>query len=273
MNRRISRTISLLALAALLAAVVLLPMWFTLVGSVSSSAELERLYGTASVLPRSFSLEGWYQVLLGTPRYLQKFWNSLLLCLCIVLGQTAVSVLGGYAFSKCRFAGQSALFFLLIIAMIMPVQVTLVPNYIILNRLYLLNTPLALILPPVFSPFGTFLMAQAFRQVPEELLDAARLDGAGTGRILRSVLVPLGKGWLVCLVLLTFLDAWNMVEQPITFLQDPMQYPLSVSLVYSGMQDLAVGFACGILAMLPAMFLYFFFSDDLLDSVDIAALK
>ena len=123
-----------------------------------------------------FTLSYYYQVFLAQEQYLLRFWKSLGLCLCITAGQVVVSTLAGYGFAKCRFPGKNVLFFLLMVLMIMPLQVTLVPNYIMLDRLGLLDTYYALVLPMIFVPLGTFIMTQSFQAVPNEIIEAARLD-------------------------------------------------------------------------------------------------
>ena len=174
--------------------------------------------------------EGAREILWEEPFTLYRFWNSLLLCSAITLGQMLVSCWAGFALAKYPIPGKGYLTTLLVILMLLPLQVTLVPSYLILDALGLLNTIWALILPSVFSPFGTVVMWITFRAVPEDLLDAARLDGASEHRILWRIALPVGKGGAASLLLLTFVDAWNMVEQPMVFLSNTANYPISVYL-------------------------------------------
>ena len=106
----------------------------------------------------------YYDVFLGSPQYLLRFWKSMGICLCIVAGQLVVSVLAGYGFAKCEFKGRDAILFVLMILMVLPLQVTLAPNYIMLDKLGLLDTYSALILPSIFVPLGTFILTQSFMQ-------------------------------------------------------------------------------------------------------------
>ena len=274
-----------LFLFTVLGALVLFPVVYTVAGSFMSPAEVLHYYqavqspaqGAASarlhLVPDLISLESFYQILLRRPDYLIKFWNSLLLCAGIVAGQMAVSCLGGFAFAKYRFRGKGVLFYLLIILMMMPVQVTLVPNYIVLDRMGLLDSWWALVMPAAFLPFGTFLMTQIFRSVPDEIVDAARLDGASTLGVLVRVLVPAGKGGFISLVLLSFIDAWNMVEQPMVFLTDPVRYPLSVFLATVSRQNFSMSFACGVLAMAPVLLLFLFFNEELVEGIEFSGIK
>ena len=124
---------------------VVVPILFTLVNSFST--------GTAyGLLPQQWSLAGWYEVLIRRPHYLVKFWNSLILSVAIAAGQALVASLAGYAFSKFRFPGREPLFFIVIIVMMMPYQVTLVSNYFVIRGLGLMGSWAALIIPAVFSP-------------------------------------------------------------------------------------------------------------------------
>ena len=203
-----------------------------------------------------FSLEAVYKVFLATPEYLLVFWRTIALCGVMVAGQVILSVLAGLGFAKYDFPGKKLWFFLLLVVMVLPLQVTLVPNFRILGTLNLLDTQWALVLPALFAPLGTFLMTQSFRAVPDEILEAAQLDGASTFTILWRILVPCGKNGLACVIVLTFLEAWNMVEQPMAYLKDSAQYPLSVSLATTGARDQVVQLACCLLALLPPLLLF-----------------
>lgn len=203
-----------------------------------------------------FSLEAVYKVFLATPEYLLVFRRTIALCALMVGGQVVLSVLAGLGFAKYDFPGKGLWFFLLLVVMVLPLQVTLVPNFRILGTLNLLDTQWALMLPALFAPLGTFLMTQSFRAVPDEILEAAQLDGASTFTILWRVLVPCGKNGLACVIVLTFLEAWNMVEQPMAYLKDSAQYPLSVSLATTGARDQVVQLACCLLALLPPLLLF-----------------
>lgn len=238
----------------LLCVIVLFPAVYMLVGTIRSPESL-------------------CQVLLRQPDYLYRFWKSLALGIAVVFVHAVVSCLGGFAFAKFLFRGKRGLYFLMIVLMMMPLQVTLVPSYIILDKLHLLNTWAALALPSMFSPFGTVLMTQAFRSVPDEILDAARVDGADTWQVLWQILVPAARGGLISLILLTFVDAWNMVEQPMVFLSEPADYPLSVFLAVVNDTNQSLSFACGLLAMLPVLLLFLYFKDELAEGVEFTGVK
>lgn len=267
-----------------LGALVLFPAIYTLCSSFMSPAEVSQYYAAAMgqqgnaqagfhLMPDAFSLEGYYMVFLRSTDYLMKFWYSLFLCLAISAGQILVSVLGGFAFAKYPIPLKRGIFFVLMVLMMMPVQVTLVPNYIILDGMKLLDSWLALILPMAFLPFGTVFMAQIFKGIPDGVIDAARLDGAGTFHIIFQVAAPIGKGGVISVFLLSFVDAWNMVEQPITFLRDTLRYPLSVFLASVNQVDFELSFVCGVLAALPMLLLFFFFHEELTQGIELSGVR
>ena len=242
------------------------------------------LVAAVSLLPfcflflRSFwdggvTLQPYYDVFLSTSRYLDSFWRSLGLTCTVAVGQLAVSVPAGFCFAKRSFPGKRVLAFLLVALLVLPVQVTLVPNYLMLKNLGLLNTYAALILPALFAPLGTFLLGQSFRSIPNALLDAARLDGCGTIGLLWRIVMPMRKGTMACVAILAFLDAWNMVEQPLAYLRSFQEYPLSVGLAYAAPQGVAVQMVCCLLAALPPLFLFAFFSQDLVDGIVLGEVK
>lgn len=219
------------------------------------------------------TLQYYYQVFLGESQYLLRFWRSLGLSLVIAAGQVVVSLLAGYGFAKCRFPGRNILFFLLMVLMIMPLQVTLVPNYIMLEEMGLLDTYYALALPAIFVPLGTFIMANSFKSVSNDIIEAARLDGCGTFGIILRIAAPMNKSALVCTLLLSFLDGWNMVEQPMVYLKDFADFPIAVGLASVPPEDPTVQLVCCILVMLPPLFLFSYYNRELVEGIAIGGEK
>ena len=254
-----------LAFLGFFAFFAVLPILYTLLHSFSGGSSY-------TLFPSPLSLQGYYQVFLRQPDYLIQFWNSMLLASAIAAGQTAVSCLAGYALSKFRFPGREAFFFFVIVLMMMPAQVTLVSGYVVLDAMGLLDTMAALILPGCFSPFGVFLLRQVFDTCPDEMLEAARLDGAGYLRVLFRVLVPRSRAGVGSLVLLTFIDAWNMVEQPLVYLRDPYDYPLSIFLSRMEGDNIGVLCTCGVLAAVPVLLLFFYYDEDLGEGIALSQL-
>lgn len=240
-------------LALLLALICIFPFVFVLAGSFWREGAL--------------SWQAYYDVFLASPQYLNRFWKSLGMCVCIALGQVAVSTLAGYGFAKYRFPGKNLIYFCLMILMILPLQVTLVPNYIMLDKLHMLGTEKALILPGIFLPLGTFLMTQCFKSLSDEVIDQARVDGCNLLETMIRIAVPMSRGALVCAGLLSFLDAWNMVEQPIAYLKEFAKYPLSVALAYVSPEQAVRQFVCCILVLLPPLALFSCFNKELVEGI------
>lgn len=209
----------------------------------------------------------YYDVFIAQSQYLDRFWRSFFLGGGIAVGQMLVSVFAGYGFAKCRFPGRNVLFFGLIVLMIVPLQVTMTANYIVLNKMKLLDTYLSLLLPSVFVPLGAFIMTQSFRAIPTETLEAAKLDGAGTFRILTRIAVPMSRSGMVCTMLLSFLDGWNMVEQPIVYLKDFADYPLAVALASVPAEEPTVQLVCCILTAIPPVLLFAWFNRELVEGI------
>lgn len=182
-------------------------------------------------------------------------------------------MLAAYAFSQLRFRLREPLFFAYIVVMLMPFQVTLVPNYIMANSLGLLNSEWSIILPGMFNAFGVFLMRQFMQVVPYSYIEAARMDGAGHLRILLTIVLPMCRSGIAALAVLAFIDNWNMVEQPLIFLKDAIKQPLSVYLAYISEDDIGLAFAASVIYMLPAILLMLHAEKELVEGVQLSGVK
>ena len=246
---------------------------FVALFAVVSIAPFVHVIRNSFMTDAGFSARSYYDVFLSDPEFLVRFWKSILMCVAIAVGQLLASILAGYGFAKCRFPGRNLMFFLLMLLMILPIQVTLVPNYIMLDQIHLLNTYHALIWPSIFVPLGTFILRQSFNSIPDSIIDAAQLDGCGTARTISLVAVPMNRSGIVCVLLLCFIDGWNMVEQPITYLKDFAQYPLSVALAYALPANASFGLVCCLLAFIPPLFLFTYFNQELVEGITLAEVK
>ena len=207
------------------------------------------------VVAEEFSLIQYYELLLRSPEFLMKFLNSIILTVPIILGQIAVSALGAYAFAKIEFPYKNILFFLFILLMVMPYQVTLVPMFIMLKKVNLIGNYSSIILPNVFSTFGVFLLTQFIRSIPDEQCQAAKVDGAGHLKILLRIIIPQCNGAISSLAILCFIDNWSMVEQPLILLTDERQ-PMSTFLSKINETSQGVAFAASVLFIIPAILVF-----------------
>ena len=251
-----------------MAALFALPVLVTLTSSFMGAAELSEVYEKSTevlirVIPKMVTLNGYYNLLFASGTYLSMFWNSVLLAVAIAAGSVLAGLVMGYVLAKVRFRGRDKLRFAYIVVMMMPFQVTLLPNYIVLKQMGLYNTNWALILPGIFSPFGVFLLNQFIRSMPDEVVEAATLETASPLRVLSQIVAPMVYPAILALFLLSFADAWNMVEQPLILLQDRWRYPLSLALNDIRSAEPTVAFAGSVLYMLPIVLLYWLFHEEL----------
>jgi len=253
------------------ACLMLFPVFYTVTSSFMGRQEILYYYGNITkgtssaflhLLPDRLSLSAYYEILLAQPNYLIKFWNSLLMTFCIIVGQLVVCVPAAYALAKFQLKHKTFYVYLVIVLMMMPLQISLVTNYWVLDKLNLIGSYLAIILPNIFSPFSLFLLYRGFCNVDQSVIEAAKLDGASDFMVLLQIAVPNAKNAICATVLMAYVSAWNMVEQPLLFLDNPAQYPLSIFLAQAGTGNLQTGFSSGVLAMVPGILLFLFFSDE-----------
>jgi multiple sugar transport system permease protein len=164
-------------------------------------------------------------------------------------------------------------FFVYIIVMLMPFQVTLVSNYLVADKLGLLNSYLSIILPGIFSPFGVFLLKQYMEQIPDVYIEAAKIDGASEFYIFSRIIIPLCKGGIAAVIILVFIDNWNMVEQPLILLKDAAKLPLSIYLSRINEGEIGVSFAAATLYMLPMLLIFLMGEDYLVEGIQISGIK
>ena len=210
----------------------LIPFWWIV---INSSKDAAGLFGGGSALWFSGNIDyiGNLQELFtyNGGIYLRWIGNSALYALTGGVGATVLSVLAGYGFAKYRFAGRRFAFSLLLASVMVPLTALVIPTFIMLSQLNLTNTPWAVILPSLLSPFGVYLMTVYTRDaVPDELLDAARVDGAGEIRTFLQVALPLMRPAIVTVLLLSIVATWNNYFLPLAMLSDSKLFPVTVGI-------------------------------------------
>ena len=250
----------------LLMLLICAPIWIAVTGTFSAQWELEQnlspvfsgTEGTAqwTLLPVAPTLKSLVEVLLDSPGFFAMFWNSVTISVCILAGQLLVDVSAAWALAQFPLKGKKAILSLYIVLMLMPFQVLMFPQYLVLNNLNLLDTLGAVILPAVFSTFPVFILHRFFKAIPPEIIEAARLDGAGELRIFCQIGIPMGAPGILSVCILTFLDSWNMIEQPVTYIKTKSLWPLSLFLPEIGMEEMGVGFAAALMMLIPALLLF-----------------
>ncbi len=255
----------LLSAAALF---VWVPLWMLLSASFMGSREMvhnlapvlseEVGYAHWPILPQYPTLKPYVELLLDAPEFFTMFWNSCKQVFPIVAGQIVIGAPAAWAFARFRFRGKGVLYALYIILMLMPFQVTMVSSYFVLDRLGLMNTVWAIILPGAVSTFPVFLMIRFFAAIPSALTEAASLDGAGAWQIFIHLGLPLGVPGILSAVVLGFLEYWNALEQPMTFLKDQTLWPLSLYLPMVTAENAGASLAASVIMLTPALLIFLF---------------
>lgn len=255
MNRNATR-IGLYALLLIGSVITLIPLAWMVAASFMPAGE-------ASTFPPRFvpsdpTLEHYRAlfVRMNLGRYLL---NSAVLSVGVTLISLLVNSMAGYAFAKLRFRGRDRLFRFLLAALVVPAQVTMLPLFLLLKELGFINTYWGIVVPGLASVFGIFLIRQYALSVPDDLLDAARIDGAGEFRLYATVVLPLLKPILVTLAVFTFMGVWNDFLWPLIVLTDDSMYTLPVALanlVGERVQDTELMMAGSVLTVLPVLLVF-----------------
>ena len=224
-QRYFSRGVMFL-ICAIFAVMFLAPTVLTITNSFMTEAEINANYGmifstttggyvsehvNLKFIPDKVTLSQYVTGLIRSPEYLMKFWNSVILTVPIVFLQVAVASVAAYSFTRWRGKIRSGIFFFYVILMLMPYQVTLVPNYLVAERLGILNTRWSIILPGMFAPFSVFLLTKYMRRIPYALIEAAKIDGCGEWQTFTRICLPQCRAALCSIAILVFIDYWNMV--------------------------------------------------------------
>jgi multiple sugar transport system permease protein len=151
--------------------------------------------------------------------------------------------------------------------MLMPYQVTLVPNYLVSDWLHILNTRWAILLPGFFSPFSVYLLTKYMRRISPSIIEAAKMDGAGEWQIFGKICIPLCKSALFSVGILVFIDYWNMVEQPLILLDNQDKYPLSIFLSKINSGEIGLAFAVAVIYMIPSLLVFLYGEEYLVDGI------
>jgi multiple sugar transport system permease protein len=290
MNRRRIQTTLIYIVLITLAALFVFPVLIIFTNSFMSGFEIFNRYtnhvGPGNIhagvdginyvrftlIPDFVSLEQYFRLFFYRPHYLGSFWNSVVLALPVVLGQILISAPAAYAFELSRFRHKEKIYFLYIVIMLLPLQVTLVPNFIMADWLGILDTRAAVILPAMLNPFGVFLMRQYFRGLSSDYVEAAQVDGATHLRIIFSIVVPMFKPALAALIILTFVNNWNIVEQAIIFLS-PEQGPLSVYLSRIAEDNLEMIFAASFFYLLPPLLIFLYWKEHMVEGISLSGIR
>ena len=278
--RMVIRTV----IAGTFAVLFLLPIVLTITNSLMTVSEINANYGVIfakkqgvrvfisktvnlKFIPDIVSFGQYFKVLVLSPQYLLKFWNSFFYVVPIVVFQLAVASLAAYGFARYRGRVREVIFFAYIILMLMPYQVTLVPNFLVSSWLNIINTRWAIWLPGFFSPFAVYMLTKYMRRIPRSIYEAAEIDGAGEWQIFTRVCLPNCRGGLASIAILIFIDYWNMVEQPLILLSDEQLHPLSVFLSRINADEISLAFAVAVIYMVLPMMVFLYGEEYLVEGI------
>lgn len=266
----------------------LMPIVLTITNSFMTKEEISANYGTVFLadqnngknvisehvnlkfIPDMVSVSQYYTVLFKSPDYLMKFWNSVILVVPITIFQILVAVWAAYGLSRYKKRWKEIVFFAYIVLMLMPYQVTQVPNYLVSDKLGILNTNWAIWLPGIFSPFSVYMLTKYMRRIPSSIMEAASIDGCNEWQTFWRIAFPMCKAPMFSVAILVFIDYWNMVEQPIILLSDQNKHPLSVFLSKINSGEIGLAFAVACIYMFLPMFVFLYGENYLVEGMNYA---
>lgn len=255
------------------ALVMVFPFLWMVLGSVKSKSELFAM--PIKWFPETAMWNNYKQVITKVP-FFQFYFNTAKVAVISTIGQVLTCALSAYAFSKLEFKGRDTLFVLYLATLMIPGQVTMIPQYELLNKIGLMNTHWTLILLRWFSPFGVFLLRQFFISIPDSLVEAARIDGASEPRIFAQIMIPLSKSAIATLVTLTFLNSWNEFMGPLIYLNDKEKYTLQIGIRYFQQMwgtEYTLIMAATTMSLIPIVIIYIFAQKYFIEGIATAGVK
>ena len=241
----------------------------------SFKTQIEAVSIPPSILPRRWDISS-YLTLSDKLPFWRMYANTILTAIVIVTAQLSLCSMAGYAFGRIHFPGRDALFILCLSVLMIPSSFLILPQYLTIQKMGLLNTLRAVFLPNLFSAFGTFLMRQFFMSIPQELEDAARIDGCSHGRIFVQIMLPLVKPGLLSLGILTLRFAWNSLMWPMIVNTSPDKMTLAAGLSYLQGQyitDYPSIMAGALLSIIPLIIIYAIFQKQFIEGIALTGIK
>nr|WP_274654950.1 carbohydrate ABC transporter permease [Paenibacillus humicola] len=251
---------------------VVLPFVWMIFSAFKTEGEVMQIPPT--LFPKTFTLDN-IRNLFANMNFTVYLRNTLIVVLCSFAG-LFLNAMAGFGFAKYRFKGKDNLFLMVLATMMIPSQVTMIPVYLILNYMHLTNTMTGIVLPGLVGAFGIFLFRQFMSTIPDELLEATRLDGASEWRVFLQIILPISKPILAVQAILTFIAGWNSFLWPLIVANDEGLYTLSVGLSllkgqYSG--NYALQMAGSAFMVVPIIIIFVFFQRHIIENYSISGMK
>lgn len=269
------RSFLAITIALLIGLLIVLPFVWMVSTSFRDMGDAYRL--PPQLIPEEIHFRNYQAIFESNVPYLSLFANSMKITIIVLLIQLPSCALAGYAFARLRFPLKNFLFFLVLGSMMVPAQVTVIPAYVMMNKLHLVDTHISIICLSVTSAFGVFLLRQFFKTVPREMEESAKIDGAGTFRTFVSIMLPQAGASIATLGILTFNGVWNDYFKPLMFLNtwEKMTLPLGISALKGFMAsgNPAVVMAAVTLSVLPVFLFFLFGQRYFIDGMTVGAVK
>lgn len=264
------------ALCTVISIIMLFPVYWLFTTSFKTPMNVAKF--PPQWWPNPWTLANYQELFLKRP-FLKYLWNSVYIAVLMTLGVVVFSSLAGYAFAKIKFRGSNLLFMVILCGMMMPIEVTIIPIFTALSGLQLAGSHIGLILCPMFGycgAFGTFLMRQYFLTVPNELIQAGRIDGASQPRIFLQIILPMATSTIATLIIFSFLQSWNDYLLPLVLLSDSEKYtlPLGLSLLSNedGMKWELV-MAAAAFSTMPILVVFYLCQEKFMASLSMSGMK
>lgn len=252
---------------------MIIPYLWMVLSSLKSNAEI--LSANPSILPKHPTFQGFVTVVSQAP-FFRWLWNSLITSAIITLVTLFTSAMAGYIFAKFEFALKRFLFFLLLASMMVPFAVVMIPTYLIVARIGIVDHLSSIVVPSLVGAFGIFLCRQFIESLPRDLMEAARIDGAGEFRIFATIVLPQIRPVLSALGIFTFMSAWNNYLWPLIVLNDINRMTVPLALVFFNgrhLQNWNVVMSAGVLIMIPVLIVFFLFQKQFVKGLTLTGLK
>jgi ABC-type glycerol-3-phosphate transport system permease component len=270
---RVRRRWGRAALLGVVAALLVFPLYWLVATALAPRGELQG--SDLRLWPSSVDLSNFTRPLGALP-FGNWYVNSTAIAVVAVLITVVVNLLAGYVLAKMRFRGRNVVFLALLATLMIPVQVVMIPQFRIVAELGWLNTYWAVIIPRAAEAFGVFLARQYMLSIPDDLIDAARLDGASAFRVFRSIVLPLSRPLIAVLVIFTFMYRWNELAWPLIVLRDAELYTVPVGLAFLQGQyttDYSALMSMALLSTLPMVLVFAVFQRYLVEGIATTGLK
>lgn len=257
----------------LLAIVFIFPFLWMI--STSFKIEMEVFDFPFRFIPKHWNF-GNYKKVFADSRFLGFYKNSLFISIISVAGNLFLSSTAAYAFARLKFKGRNVIFALYMITLMIPLQVLLLPKFIMFQRMGLYDSYLALVLPAMISPFATFFLRQTYLSIPMELSEAGRIDGAGHWRIYLQLIMPLAKGSMVTVGILAFIDSWNDYMQPSILLRSVEKFTIPIGLEWfstSNGTNYALIMAATVVSLVPILLIFICTQKYYIESIAASGIK